>query len=121
MALEPNPLSYKLALENVKINQGVSNVVTILNAGYGKDGTVRVDQKFISTSMDLKSSDVGESIQIFSLKTLFREAKVEGRVVLKMDCEGCEYNLLDEDDEMLRRFDQIAIEYHYGLERLVKS
>lgn len=120
IALEPNPLSYKLALENVKINQGVSDVVTILNAGYGKDGTVKVNQEYISTSMDLKSSEAGESIRIFSLKTLMSEVKADGRVVLKMDCEGCEYNLLDEDDETLRRFDQIVIEYHYGPERLVR-
>ena len=38
--------------------------------------------------------------------------------VLKMDCEGCEYNLLNEDRDTIRRFKRIQIEYHYGYEEL---
>ncbi|MEM3859391.1 MAG: FkbM family methyltransferase, partial [Candidatus Micrarchaeaceae archaeon] len=39
--------------------------------------------------------------------------------ILKMDCEGCEYNLLNEDDETIKKFSMIQIEYHYGYEKLV--
>ncbi|MEM3715123.1 MAG: FkbM family methyltransferase, partial [Nitrososphaeria archaeon] len=39
--------------------------------------------------------------------------------ILKMDCEGCEYNLLNEDDETIKKFAMIQIEYHYGYEKLV--
>jgi hypothetical protein len=38
--------------------------------------------------------------------------------LLKMDCEGCEYNLLNEGNETLRRFERMQIEYHYGYEKL---
>ena len=35
-----------------------------------------------------------------------------------MDCEGCEYNIVNEQDETLRKFKRIQIEYHYGYEKL---
>ena len=35
--------------------------------------------------------------------------------ILKMDCEGCEYDsILDSPKEVLQKFDFIFIEYHYG-------
>jgi len=38
--------------------------------------------------------------------------------VLKMDCECCEYNIINEDNDTLRKFKRIQIEYHYGYEKL---
>ena len=32
--------------------------------------------------------------------------------------EGCEYNLLKEDNNTLKKFKRIQIEYHYGYEKL---
>lgn len=40
-------------------------------------------------------------------------------LVAKIDCEGCEYALLDETpDAMLRRYSHLMLEYHYGPDRL---
>jgi SpoVK/Ycf46/Vps4 family AAA+-type ATPase len=39
-------------------------------------------------------------------------------LLLKIDCEGCEYNLLDESIEVLRKFNRIEIEFHYGYKKL---
>ncbi len=41
--------------------------------------------------------------------------------ILKMDCEGCEYGLLNETNETIQSFSMIQIEYHYGYERLVNK
>ena len=35
-----------------------------------------------------------------------------------MDCKGCEYALLEEDDETLKNIDMMQIEYHYGYSEL---
>ncbi|MEM4115252.1 MAG: hypothetical protein QXP59_04510 [Saccharolobus sp.] len=32
---------------------------------------------------------------------------------------GCEYGLLNEDDEIIKKFSMIQIEYHYGYDKLV--
>lgn len=40
-------------------------------------------------------------------------------IILKMDCEGCEYDaILSADRNVLRRFSHILIEYHYGYQNL---
>ena len=42
--------------------------------------------------------------------------------MLKIDCEGCEYNsILNTPNEVLRNFEQIMIEYHYGYLNLKKK
>jgi len=38
--------------------------------------------------------------------------------ILKMDCEGCEYDIISASDDVLRRFSHIYLEYHYGYENL---
>ena len=96
----------------------LQNVIT-LNAGYGKDSKILVsDSKITSNASSLiASNDGGNEIPIYSLKTLLNEYKIED-AILKMDCEGCEYNLLEEDDEDLMKFRMIQIEYHYGFEKI---
>jgi hypothetical protein len=39
--------------------------------------------------------------------------------VLNMDCAGCEYYLINEKPETLKKFRQIQIEYHHGFIQLV--
>ena len=35
-------------------------------------------------------------------------------LILKMNCDGCYYNLLDEPFDILRKFKRIEMEFHYG-------
>jgi Methyltransferase FkbM domain len=40
-------------------------------------------------------------------------------VILKTDCEGCEYEvILSADEQTLQKFDLVMIEYHYGYKNL---
>jgi hypothetical protein len=38
-----------------------------------------------------------------------------------MDCEGCEYNILKLNNNVISRFEKIQIEYHYGFSGLVNK
>ncbi len=117
IALEPYPYSYNIALKNIKKNN-IEDKITLLNAGYGQDGTIKVNSDFENNpGSNLKSFNDGIDIKILSLKTLLSDYHID-RAVLKMDCEGCEYNLLKEDNDTLKRFKRIQIEYHYGYEKL---
>ena len=118
VAREPYPYSYSIAIKNLQLNNMYKERVTLLNAGYGEDSTIKVDSLFKNgTGSDLKSSKEGVEIRIISLKTLLKENNFD-TAVLKMDCEGCEYNIVNEQDETLRKFKRIQIEYHYGYEKL---
>ena len=117
VALEPYPYSYNIALKNIKKNN-IENKIILLNAGYGQDGTIKVNPHFENTiGSDLKAFDDGVDIKILSLKTILKNYNIDN-AILKMDCEGCEYNLLREDSNTLKKFKRIQIEYHYGYEKL---
>ena len=89
-----------------------------MNAGYGQDGTIKVNPDVKSTvGSDLKAFSVGVDIKILSLQTIFKDYNIDN-AVLKMDCEGCEYNLLKEDNDTLKKFKRIQIEYHHGYKKL---
>jgi FkbM family methyltransferase len=117
IALEPYSYSYNIALENIKANK-LDGKITLLNSGYGKDGIAYIDPEFKNTtSSTLKSVKNGKETKISSLKTLLNNYNINN-AVLKMDCEGCEYNILYEDNNTLSQFKRIQIEYHYGYEKI---
>jgi hypothetical protein len=56
-------------------------------------------------------------IPVVTLGEIIRRFDVDDQegLILKMDCEGYEYQIiLSSDDETLRRFSHIQIEYHSG-------
>ena len=118
IGLEPYPYAFSFAERNVKLNE-IHNIV-LLNAGYGKDGRIIVSEGFSSPSSNLISSGKGREIPIISLGTLVREYNLKN-FVLKMDCEGCEYALLDEDNEIFNYIEMIQLEYHYGYKKIVNK
>lgn len=118
LGLEPYPHSYSTALKNLERNNIERERVILLNAGYGKDGLVKVRDDLKNThGTDLVASNEGTDIRTVSLKTLLIEYSFE-TPVLKMDCEGCEYNILNEDNDTLKKFKRIQIAYHYGYKSL---
>lgn len=118
IAQEPYPSTFKILTDNVK-NNGYNAKIKTLNAGYGKDTYIKVNpQKKANGSTNLSSSDNGVEVPLLSLQTIIREYEINDGI-LKIDCEGCEYGILDEDPKNLEVFKQIKIEYHYGCDRLV--
>ncbi|MEM3191243.1 MAG: FkbM family methyltransferase [Candidatus Parvarchaeota archaeon] len=120
IALEPYPYTFALATKNTNFS-GFKDKIEIINAGYGEDKKIKIDTTFIpDAGSEIKENADGSEINIYSLKTLISKYNIDSGI-LKMDCEGCEYNLLNEDNETIRKFEMIQIEYHYGHEQLVKK
>lgn len=122
IALEPYPFSYNYAKINVTANK-MNDKIEVLNAGYGKNLEVKVKDKNANGSDILEISNDGKKINIYSLVTLINIYGLDNKddLLLKMDCEGCEYNLLDEPIEVLRKFKRIEMEFHYGYKNLEKK
>ncbi|MDE1870575.1 MAG: FkbM family methyltransferase, partial [Candidatus Micrarchaeota archaeon] len=55
-----------------------------------------------------------------SLADIIKMYRLGDNLVLKMDCEGGEYGLLNEEEKTMRHFGQIDIEYHYGYRNITK-
>ncbi|MEM3193096.1 MAG: FkbM family methyltransferase [Candidatus Parvarchaeota archaeon] len=120
ISLEPYPYTFALATKNIGLS-GFKDKIEIINAGYGEDKKIKIDTSFIpDNGSDLRESENGSDINLYSLKTLMNKYNIDFGI-LKMDCEGCEYNLLNEDDETIKKFSMIQIEYHYGYEKLVNK
>lgn len=119
IGLEPYPYAFSFAEKNVQLNS-INNII-LLNAGYGKDRSIIIDQeKKSGIGSSLIPSRKGKNIPILSLNTLINKYNIKN-AILKMDCEGCEYALLDENVEVFSYIEMIQIEYHYGYEDLVKK
>jgi len=119
VAFEPYPFPYQLALKNVEAN-GLRNV-RVINAGVsGSDGTVRVTRGETAIGDDLKPSDEPDAVEvpIYSLDRVLEEYGPFD--VLKMDCEGCEYDAIL-NSKRIGELRQIQMEYHYGPGRLVEA
>jgi len=119
-ALEPYPYFYGLGMKNIEANR-LSKKITLLNAACGSENsTVEISDKETNFSRVQSTKRKGKGIGIMSLENVIKKYNLKG-ASLKVDCEGCEYDIiLKTDSNMLRRFDNIQIEYHYGYSNLVK-
>ena len=77
--------------------------------------------KEMTTGIQVELSNSGKEIGMINLDYLIDLYGIE-KGVLKMDCEGCEYDsILTSNDETLRHFEHIMLEYHYGYDSLFKK
>ncbi|MEK7635645.1 MAG: FkbM family methyltransferase [Patescibacteria group bacterium] len=118
-AFEPFPSAYKLAEENIKLNN-LQDKCQVINAavGWGRGAYIE-DLKFkYIFERDKKEYYNNKQVPIMTLQDIVDKFGVKS-AVLKIDCEGREYDIiLNSSNELLRKFCYIIIEYHYGFENL---
>lgn len=119
-SFEAYPNTYDLANRNITEN-GFKDKVTLINAACGKEGRLTVpDQDVPQAGNKLISSKSGKEIEVWGLDRIVSQFNIKDGI-LKMDCEGCEYEILaNASDKALKSFEQIAIEYHRGSRELIK-
>ena len=121
-AVEPYPYTFRLAKENIKLNN-FGKEITLINMGCGgKSGQVKVKNSHKNRLGDMLKDEGGRiNIRVTTLRNLVRFYGLNG-AILKMDCEGCEYEaLLNVDNETLQKFRQMFIKYHKGCTTLVRK
>ncbi|MGH9927354.1 MAG: FkbM family methyltransferase, partial [Nitrososphaeraceae archaeon] len=100
-AIEPNRELYELAMQNMQINN-MSNQTVMVWAGCSSRTSTNSKPPFFSLDDIIKLYDISPDI-------------------LKIDCEGCEYDiLLNTSDDLIRCFSYILVEYHYGYKNIKK-
>jgi len=125
IALEPDEENYKLALMNVKENGLEDRVVLLNKAVADKEGVINLYR--YSYPSDLGSTDpnnmpnvIGKLIvkQVEAI-TLSQVLKMAGERIglLKLDCEGCEYSVLNSFSDF-DLIESIILEYHNGVQNL---
>lgn len=120
---EPHPTNYKLLKTNFEINdkgdsgnyivceEGVSSTQGFSNFSYGGSSTTGtlVKNRF-STHDDYKIIPC----RTVTPSSIFADNGIEHCKMLKVDCEGCEYDIFDSiGDDILSKIEYLAVEIHF--------
>ena len=119
VAIEPMPYNFVFLKENIKSNQfdGIIEPLNIMIGNKTKRTMIEVFNEPIVR--DTTETTQGYEIDQLSLNDLLKKYYTKNSI-LKLDCEGCEYNLVNLlDNKDIQNFERIQIEYHYGLDGLV--
>lgn len=121
--LEPDPKLYEAIRTNLQANR-LENKVTALNlAMTGQDGGLLRFRRegnasgHVIANMPKAGEVEGEVIEVKSVSlAVFMEAQGLDRIdLLKLDCEGSEYGIVENTPvEVWRRIKRIRLEYHLG-------
>ncbi|MGQ9864398.1 MAG: FkbM family methyltransferase [Bacteroidia bacterium] len=124
VALEPSSTIFLWVQRNIQ-NLGLEDRITLICAGLGKeDGFMDMyfrPGQFLTESVLYRgdpTNNIHEKVQVLSLSTLLDKIGWEEVDVMKLDCEGCEKEvLMEEGREALGRVRSFVMEYHFPPKR----
>ncbi|MEJ2779447.1 FkbM family methyltransferase [Stygiolobus sp. CP850M] len=113
VGVEPLPNVYARAIENVKLNH-LEGKIFLINAALGsKSGKIKVPCNTPTYDSDRFSTlrTNGEcEVPIVTLSEVMKQ--ITEPYLLKMDCEGCEFDVILNDYEHVRMFEKLLMEHH---------
>lgn len=121
LAVELNPFTFQRCLLNLRTNDAAN--VEVVNCGIAdSDRQIRftpsqssLGDSIINVPPDGQSTRDTQTVELVTLSTLLqRHGKGTEEIdLLKLDCEGAEYQIIESTpSELLRRFRAIVIEFH---------
>jgi len=115
IAIEPYPSAYAEMLENIKLNS-LEGVIVPVNAGLAsKPSKICVEDANVEETAGTyhRPGNCSNPIPAVTLGELLEKFNINGNeAVLKMDCEGCEYDVILNDYEHVSSFSEVYFEYH---------
>jgi FkbM family methyltransferase len=110
--VEPHPDAYNEMLENIKLNNMGDKIIPI-NIGINYDnGYVSIYKSVPDTQGALlKPEEKGIKASAGKLSEIIDKYNIDAQI-LKMDCEGCEYDIILKDYDTIKEFEEIGFEYH---------
>ena len=119
IALEPVIANFMIAEKNVSENN-LGGKIKLLHAGCsGRKGTITISKNAAGPCSELCNVAQGDDVKLTTLEEIVKDIDKNENMILKMDCEGCEYeSVLKCPDKILKRFQKMVIEYHYGYQDL---
>jgi FkbM family methyltransferase len=116
VGVEPLPNVYAHAIENVKLNH-LEGKIFLINAALGSmSGKIKVPCNTPASRSSYFSSlrAKGEcEVPVVTLSEVMRH--ITEPYLLKMDCEGCEFDVILNDYEHVKMFEKLIVEYHAKL------
>ncbi len=112
IAIEPVAANCECLRTNVRLNH-LSNVTVLELALGGREGRVGIHQAGVASSAVWGEGET-QDVRVATLEAVLDEQRMEVVDLLKLDCEGAEWDLLPAAEGVLPRIRQICMEYHNG-------
>lgn len=112
IALEPHPQNYAEMIDNIGLNRLGEKIVPLNTALGARPGVIKIAKE---TKPDLRVGVLGSGeheVPLTTLGQLLGTHDIGERALLKMDCEGCEYDAILYGYDDVKRFDEVVFEYH---------
>jgi len=137
IAVEPVPTNYKALISNIDLNPGVERMIIPLNVAIAeKTGNTEISYNeggYVDGGASIYVAKRSKAtIRSYTLRDLLEHVRTEYGIgheefrckILKMDCKGCEYYVINNEEDILNIFDIIKVEYSgdligYTVERLL--
>ena len=108
IGFEPVKHLYDLGIENISINPKLKNNITLINKAVGgKKGKISIEDN--NSTKDYIDQNGSYDIEVITIKDVLNDYNFTPDV-LKMDCEGCEFEIILNED--LTMFNDIIFEHH---------
>ena len=125
VAVEPSAAAGQQLRQNITMNQ-LEERVEVVSAAVGAESGVgflrTAGGPAVSGTIVASAEESDERVSVISLGDLLQRTHREGFDVLKMDCEGSEFDIVrSAKPSLLRRFGTIVGEYHGGEGRRVEE
>jgi FkbM family methyltransferase len=114
IAIEPHPEAFREMIENIKLNNLEGTVIPV-NAGLAsRHGEICVENVDVERTISTyhKPGGCGTLVPAITLADVIEGYAINHSAVLKMDCEGCEFDIILNDYEHIRTFKDLVFEYH---------
>lgn len=113
LAFEPMPENYQRLVRNLRVNS-IENVYPINKALTGDGRFVSMEGSFHQNSggMTVLNSNGNASLPSITLQNIFEEYELDRVRLVKIDCEGAEYETLGATPELLNKVDYLRGEFH---------
>jgi FkbM family methyltransferase len=115
IAIEPHPGAYVEMLENIRLNNLEGVVVPVNDGLASRPGRICIKEVGVEDTFNTyhRPGDCLIAVPAVTLGELIDKFGVDPNdAVLKMDCEGCEYDVILNDYGHVKLFRELILEYH---------
>lgn len=112
IAFEPLPHIYEIAIKNISLNTSVKEKIIFVNKAVScQNGTITINfnENDTAGAGEYTMANQQVTVETITINDIIEEYDIQPNT-LKIDCEGCEVNIIKYSD--LSMFKQIIMEYH---------